>query len=78
MSPSKVHCVSTSDGSPLGLDRLTEHVTALQMVANAAAELVTAHRVTGGPPGRRRRASAGQFSVTAARRRLESTLTRAV
>jgi hypothetical protein len=29
----------------LGLDRLTEHLSALQRVANAAAELVTAQRV---------------------------------
>ncbi|WP_432854822.1 MarR family transcriptional regulator [Amycolatopsis sp. CA-161197] len=30
--------------TPLGLDRLTEHVTALRSVANAAAELVSARR----------------------------------
>ncbi|MFI5609937.1 transcriptional regulator [Amycolatopsis sp. NPDC051903] len=30
--------------TPLGLDRLTEHVTALRSVANTAAELVTARR----------------------------------
>jgi hypothetical protein len=30
----------------LGLDRLTEHVIALQRVTNAAAELVAAHRLT--------------------------------
>ncbi|MBB4683721.1 MarR family transcriptional regulator [Amycolatopsis jiangsuensis] len=36
--------------TPLGLDRLTEHVTALRSVANTAAELVTARRA---PPIRR-------------------------
>lgn len=30
--------------TPLGLDGLTEHVTALRSVANTAAELVTARR----------------------------------
>ncbi|MEW2502945.1 helix-turn-helix transcriptional regulator [Amycolatopsis sp. NPDC047767] len=30
--------------TPLGLDRLTEHVTAVRSVANTAAELVTARR----------------------------------
>ncbi|MFF4597239.1 MarR family transcriptional regulator [Amycolatopsis sp. NPDC001319] len=35
--------------TPLGLDRLTEHVTALQSVASTAAALVTARRA---PPTR--------------------------
>ncbi|WIX76988.1 helix-turn-helix transcriptional regulator [Amycolatopsis carbonis] len=35
--------------TPLGLDRLTEHVTALRSVASTAAELVTARRA---PPVR--------------------------
>jgi hypothetical protein len=37
----------------LGLDRLTEHVTALQRVASIAAELVAAQRLTLGLPDSR-------------------------